>query len=147
MFHNQLFLSPIPLEFSLQGLWEFWLGDAERLRRRLTLSQMHLPPPDLQGLRLTSSSILPTKLQARSSVQRERRAAGSERGGYSSSWGRTRQCREDRQHGPRPPPPTVVAAAGAPPPSQLSSSEGVERKVVQNIMVDEASAWRSKNQN
>lgn len=49
------------------------------------------------------------------------------------------QCKEDRQlPGLKPPPP---AAPPAPPPSHPSSSEGADRKVVQNIIVNADWAW------
>lgn len=133
-----LYVQHIPLTISLQGLLGVLLGEgeAERLRCLLTLSQMHPPSLSLQVVIPTSTSISPTKFCARSFGQTESRAVGLERDGYSSSWGRTRQCREDRQVlGPKPPPP---------PTSQLSSSEGADRKVVQNIILADGWAWAMK---
>lgn len=137
----------IPLTLSLQGLLGVLLGEgeAERLRRLLTLSQMHPPCLAPQVVMLTSRSILPTKLWARSLEQMESRVVGSERGGYSSSCGRTRQCKDDRQlPGPKPPLPAGAAPPPPPPPSQLSSSEGADRKVVQNIIVAPDWTWASE---
>lgn len=135
-------LQHTPLTLSLQGLLGVLLGEgeADRLRLLLTLSQIHPPSLAPQVLRLTPRSTLPTKLWARSSGEIVSRAVGSERDGYSSSWGRTRQCREDRQlPGLKPPPPP---AAPLPPlPSQLSSSEGADKKVVQNIILAAEWAW------
>lgn len=128
-------MKDIPPTRLLQGLLGVLLGegDADRLRRLLRLSQIHLLLLALQVVTLMSTSTLSTKLQARSSEQMESRAVGSERDGYSSSWGRTRQCKEDKQLPGLSPPPPIVAPL--PEASQLSSSEGAERKVVQNIIV------------
>lgn len=132
----------IPLTLSQQGLLGVLLGEGEhdRLRRLVTLSQMHPRSLAPQVVKLTSRSILPTNLWARSWGQTESRAVRSDRGGYSSSCGRTRQCKVERQlPGLKLPPPT------APPlpllPSQLRSSEGVDRNVVQNIIIKADWAW------
>lgn len=79
---------------------------------------------------LTSSSISPTTLQAWSPWRSERRLVGSEGGAYSSSWGRIRQWRVERH------PPGSIAP---PPPPSDRSSEGEDRKVVQNIITER---WR-----
>lgn len=139
-------LEDIPPTRLLQGL--LWVllgeGEADRLRRLLKLSQIHPPLLVPQVVTPMSTSTLSTKLQARSSEQMESLAVGSESDGYSSSWGRTRQCREDRQlPGLNPPPPIV---APLPAPSQLSSSEGAERKVVQNIIVAAGLAWKTRRE-
>lgn len=135
----------VPFTHWLQALFGGVLlgeGEAERLRRLLTLSQMHpsfLWPHDATP---ASRSILPTNLRAPSLGQTESRAVVSGRTGFSSSWGRTRQCREERQlPGPKSAPPT----SPPPPPSQLRSSEGADKKVVQNIMVAAEWAWVARS--
>lgn len=132
----------IPFTHWLQALFEGVLlgeGETERLRRLLTLSQMHPSFLSPQEATPTSRSTLPTNLCAPSLGQTERRAAVSDRTGFSSSWGRTRQCREERQlPGPKSTPPT---SPPPPLPSQLRSSEGADKKVVQNIIVAAEWAW------
>lgn len=133
----------IPLTLALQGLFGVLLGEgeADRLRRLLTLSQMHPSFLSPQVVIPTSRSILPTNLWARSVGQMESRVVGSDRAGLSSSCGRTRQCKEERQlPGPKPPSPTSPPPP-PPLPSQLRSSEGADKKVVQNIIVAADWAW------
>lgn len=54
----------VPLTLSLQGLWGALLGEgeADRLRRLLTRSQMHPPSLAPQALALMPRSILLTRL-------------------------------------------------------------------------------------
>lgn len=128
----------VPLTFTLQGLLGVLLGDgeADRLRRLLTLSQIH--PLSFFPLVVipTSSSILPTNWWACPVGYMETRVLGSDRAGFSSSCGRTMQCKEERQLPELRPPP---ATSPPPPPSQLRSSAGADRKVVQNIIA--AAEW------
>lgn len=140
-------LPSLPLTLWLHGLLGVLLGEgeAERLRRLLTRSQRQPSCLAAEEAPPTPSSTLLLSFGAPSLRQADKRASVSESEGtgLSSSWGRTRQCREERQlPGPKSGP---LSPPSPPPLSQLCSSEGADKKVVQNIIL--ADQWRASDAN